>query len=304
MHYTDRIHPGIDLELSTQDISQRLELGEYTGMHIIKFGFEDLVVRVGETAIKYFSKEREDHDLERLDLILTEITSPKIAVNHPRLYPAQGAYNFIHTIGGSRQAFMVMEWIDGGDYTSGRPPNEAETRDLVGQLARMHSSGVNVPPVENEWVLASLVDAYQKTETALEISDRELLEPAVADFDAIQHRALPDAFVHGDLFKGNVLRGSHLIDFSKAGVRPRIYELAVAAHLFFDPNNPHDFSGHDRFVATYDSVVGLEDTEREFLPVYVRAAHACAYLCAVRNEQNGVSTPENDSHKAFGLVGL
>ena len=313
--YIGRVHPEVDIEQSLRVAAEELELGEPGEVQVIQSGYEDLVMKwqtsLGAHAVKFFAAHRTPSDLERIDSVLTHITSPGVAVRHPALRESTNdSFKYLHFPGNARQALIVMDWITPGPLTlNDDMPDEVELEDLAEQLARLHQAATDTTPVESPWLLSGMTAEYPNVANQLPAELRVVLDPIIDMYSEVEEVILPRAFVHGDLFGSNVLRGEtqtlHIIDFSKASHHPRLYELAVTvANLLFNPDHPEDRRLARFFIDSYDQLTPLNDTEWELLPKYVLAAHASTLFAAARNDAAGLHTKENDAHRRIGAQGI
>jgi homoserine kinase type II len=124
----------------------------------------------------------------------------------------------------------------------------------------------------------------QGTLLAVELPEEQLplLRDSLAEIARLQPRirALPQANLHADLFRDNVLfEGTHLtgvIDFYNACSGPMLYDVAIAVNDWCShPNGEIDQERSDALLAAYSTL-------RHFTPAEAQLWHTMLRLACVR----------------------
>lgn len=264
-------------------------LGEPVSWEVVTTGYEDTTMRMATTTGRYIVKTftpRPGADLagRAAGLIRAAVAA---GVRHPRLHPAPGDCDAVHTMPDDGTRYLVMDEVDGRDaYGLGRPISARETTDLIAQVARLHTVRLAPEPVADPWAIPQLPATAAALAPHLDGTARSMIAAALDALAAVPTAALPHALIHGDLTMGNVLVDTtgqvHLIDFGAAGHHPRIQELAVAA-ANLTANSPEPLP--QRLTALADQYTRhhqLTSAEHAALPAYGFAAAAMEFLGAAR----------------------
>jgi Ser/Thr protein kinase RdoA (MazF antagonist) len=101
-------------------------------------------------------------------------------------------------------------------------------------------------------------------------------------------------------------RGIYIVDFGVSGVYPRIQELAMLlCDLFFTPDKAEYTKNYQLALDAYQETVQLEDTELEWLPTFVKLAHAMHIIApTIQKVKHGNSSAENEHWLRRGREGL
>ncbi|MCA9334484.1 phosphotransferase, partial [Candidatus Saccharibacteria bacterium] len=294
------------------DIASAFDLGEYQTHEPILLGYEDLNARLdtsdGTFFVKFFLKDRTDAECERYARVMQAVVDA--GINHPAISRAQG--DAIYRPKGTNLRAVVMEWLESTkDFEQERPSDE-ELVELVNQATRINRLDVKLPEADfiyDSWAISNFPKEYKKWRHVLSEEDKALVEPVLADYEALDVDSLPTAFVHGDLIRTNVMKtrnGIYVFDFAVSNVYPRVQELAVLlCDMFFDPNSEEETSRlYGLLLTEYQKHIQLTPDELKALPVFVRAAHAMHVLGGARGEDQGDGGEENDMWWNLGRIGL
>jgi homoserine kinase type II len=159
-------------------------------------------------------------------------------------------------------------------------PNAHQCQEVGSLLAHIHLATRDNPiPRQSDrgldWMLA------EGPTQALQLSDEQvpLLRDALQEIQTLKARlqALPQANLHADLFRDNVLfDGSHLagvIDFYNACSGPMLYDLAIALNDWCsEPDGSLDLKRAQALLATYASLRPFTAAETELWPSMLRIA--------------------------------
>lgn len=310
--YFERLDFTGDLAEPLADISSAFDLGEYQSHEPILLGYEDFNTRLdtsdGTFFVKFFMKERTDDECERYTRVIEAAIDA--GVDHPSLSKTRGSA--IYRPGGTSLRAIVMEWLDAvKDFNEERPTDE-ELAELVKQATLINQMEVELDDsdfVYDSWAISSFPKEYKRWQHVFSPEDKALVEPVLKDYQELDIDALPQAFVHGDLIRTNVIkaaRGIYVFDFSVSNTVPRVQELAVLlCDMFFDPESETETARlYDLLLEEYQKHTPLTQAELKALPVFVRAAHAMHVLGAARGEQQGDGGEENDMWWNLGRTGL
>jgi Ser/Thr protein kinase RdoA (MazF antagonist) len=134
---------------------------------------------------------------------------------------------------------------------------------------------------------------------------------AMTHYKEIPVDELPQAFVHADFTKGNVLTDAagqvYILDFSVSNWYPRIQEVAVvAANLLHSDASPVPLTERCQQVAAgYQAYTPLTDLERSSLYAYSLAVVASEFLGAcVEIHLNGSTSAETAGWVRLGRASL
>jgi Ser/Thr protein kinase RdoA (MazF antagonist) len=134
---------------------------------------------------------------------------------------------------------------------------------------------------------------------------------AIAQYEEIPVHELPQAFVHADLTKGNVITDAsgrvYILDFSVSNWYPRIQELAViAANLLHSDSSPASMTERCQKVAAgYQVFTRLTDVELCSLHAYSLAVVTSEFLGAsLEIHLNGNTSTETESWLRLGRNNL
>lgn len=310
--YFDRVDFDGDLAKPLADIAVAFNLGKYRSHEPILLGYEDLNVRLETTDatffVKFFLKDRTDSECERYARVMQTVVAA--GVNHPIVSTADG--KAIYKPGGTNLRVSVMQWLDGiKDFDKDRP-TDGELARLVEQTTRINQVDIQLSDTDfiyDYWSISNFPAEYKKWQHVVNTEDKALIEPALRDYEAIDTKSLPLAFVHGDLIRTNVIKTKdrlYVFDFAVSNIYPRVQELAVLlCDMFFDPKSEEETSRlYNLLLDEYQKHIALTHEELKALPAFVRAAHAMHVLGATRGEAQGEGGDENDMWWQLGKAGL
>lgn len=188
---------------------------------------------------------------------------------------------------GRPYAPLVGKWVSVFPWRDGRhlmaiTPSIATTFGAA--LAKLHVAGRQLPP---SWQRRSIYDhehlvgRFQRIETerdpelahAIKILGEELATAAASA--AVRGRA-SQGIIHGDLFRDNVLwqgdQISAILDFEQASGGSLAYDIAVCINDWCWTDNAPRIDVAQALLAGYQQVRRLTVSDREALPIEVRAA--------------------------------
>ena len=285
-------------------VAKDYQLGDFIESRKVEMGYEDsnhvIETTSGEYFVKIFGGYRDMEECQRYVGIIEKAL--EAGVSHPKMH--QGPKGSLDHLEGSNANLAVFEYIDGETfYELGKGPDEDETKEVVRQAATINTIDYRPPFVYDEWAVTNVQDQYKITEQHLSEEEKEAIAPLVAEFGNINVKALPYAFVHGDLLTTNVMKskkgGLYVFDFACANYYPRIMELAVLmCNLLKDQDA-------DFVVDEYQKHLKLTEDELKQLPLFVDLAHAMHVIGARReNAIHGNATEENQYWLNQGRKGL
>lgn len=312
--FQNRIQYKGDLATLLKHVCSDFKLGNYVRHNIVPVGYEDLniilVTHSGNYFIKCFADYRTAEDCNRYLHIMQKALT--CGIQHPELYKSSQGYLYEWKDKISSVRLCVMEYIDGDTfYSIDEQPTSDELRFLAKQAALINQIDVKPEPVYDSWAVVNFVAEFNKKKQYLSQQDLQMITPLVDDFQKIDLDKLPHCFVHGDIIKTNVMRSKdgklYILDFSVANYYPRIQELAVLfCDLFFNDKNPDTFSEcYELGLSEYQKLLPLTKEELQFMPLYVKAAHAMHIICPnFEREANENTSEENLQWLELGRAGL
>lgn len=287
--------------------------GAIIDMQPITTGYEDLNVIVTTATerlvVKVFDRGRSAADCERyIDNIERAI---ECGVRHPPLRRSSDDGRRLLSFDATCQPMRgcVIDFVAAPSlYERGDVLDTAEQNDLMRQVALLatDSSARDTSSAER-WDQRDPWSALQ-LHRHLGQDDlptgpvRDLATTIESSFDLNAIARLPVGFVHADLVPTNLICPGDgtvvVIDFGRAGVLPRIHELAVLAAYTLAFNDvdhgQRDHLGHiDHMVDMYEQHHPLTSEEREILPTYIAAVGAACMVTAELERLAGNATLEN-----------
>ncbi|KTC41281.1 homoserine kinase, partial [Pseudomonas putida] len=159
-------------------------------------------------------------------------------------------------------------------------PNNQHCVQVGELLAHIHTATLDAPLVRRtdrglDWML----EEGEKLVAGLDAAAAELLRPALAEIQAhhAQILALPQANLHGDLFRDNVMfEGTHLtgvIDFYNACSGPMLYDLAITVNDWCsDEQGALDAPRARALLGAYAALRPFTAAEAQLWPLMLRVA--------------------------------
>ena len=159
-------------------------------------------------------------------------------------------------------------------------PTLADCAAIGRFLARMHRAAAPLLPVaphhprQRDWVLARRAELrHMLAAWQVAVLD-EGVAYAVALLRRADYAALPDAVVHGDLFRDNALFASDglagVIDFHHAARHKRVFDIAVSVNDWcMTLDNRVDDAFASAMLSGYQSLAPLTLGERLLLPAFL-----------------------------------
>ncbi len=162
-------------------------------------------------------------------------------------------------------------------------PQAADCAQVGAMLARMHLAGQDYPAQQpNLRGLAWWVETVPVVKPFLSAAQTELIDTELAFQQALaatpECQALPRGPIHADLFRDNVMFDgptlSGFFDFYFAGCDTFVFDIAVCLNDWCIDlaTGALDDTRAQAFVAAYDAVRPLTDTELRLLPSLLRSA--------------------------------
>ena len=162
-------------------------------------------------------------------------------------------------------------------------PQAADCAQVGAMLARMHLAGQDYPAQQpNLRGLAWWVETVPVVKPFLSATQTELIDSELAFQQALaatpECQALPRGPIHADLFRDNVMFDgptlSGFFDFYFAGCDTFLFDIAVCLNDWCIDlaTGALDDTRAQAFVAAYDAVRPLTDTELQLLPALLRSA--------------------------------
>jgi len=261
---------------------QRLGLGALTDLHGIRSGIENTnyyaTTARGQWVVTLFERLGREQLPYYLQL-MQHLAERAIPVPAPQ---ADGSGGLLHTIAGKPAA--VVTRLPGSHRLAPDAPHCAQVGEM---LARMHLAAVDFPLsqphlrglawwAETVPVVLPFVDDAQ----AALLRDELVFQQQVAASPAGQ--VLPQAAIHADLFRDNVMfdetagddRLCGFFDFYFAGTDTLLFDIAVCLNDWCaDPASGRlDENRAAAFCFAYQSVRRLEGAEVRLMPALLRAA--------------------------------
>lgn len=162
-------------------------------------------------------------------------------------------------------------------------PQSADCAQVGAMLARMHLAGADYPAQQpNLRGLAWWTETVPVVKPFLSAAQAELIDTELAFQQALAasagYQALPQGPIHADLFRDNVMFDgptlSGFFDFYFAGCDTFGFDIAVCLNDWCIDlaTGALDDARAQAFVAAYDAVRPLTDTELHLLPSLLRSA--------------------------------
>lgn len=300
-----------DLTALLERVADAYVLGDVTGWEVLTTGYEDCNVDLATTrarvVAKVFAAGRDAGIAERTAGLIA--AAQAAGVRHPRLHRDRHD-RLVHSCLGHQ--VLVMDFVPGRTlYDLDRAPTPGELAGIVEQAARIHTVDAHPERVFDPWAVTNLAPLAGQLRDVLDGEQSRLVGQALAGIAGIDQDALPEALIHADLTKGNVLLGDDgtvtVLDFAVANRFPRVQELAViAANLTHGA--PAQLPVRAETIAELYSAaaaVPLTPAERVALRMFTRAAAAMELLGALAEwHHRGNRSPETEYLIGLGLAGL
>ncbi|HEX4452706.1 MAG TPA: homoserine kinase [Kofleriaceae bacterium] len=218
--------------------------------------------------------------------LVTALAKAGVVTPSPMVASSTGLpYAPIASSGGRKWA-SVFPWRD-GKHLAAEAVTAAHAERFGVVLAELHVAGLELPTA---WRRGSIYDhdhLMMRFERCARVDDKALSravailreELAVARGAMPVRRAATQGFIHGDLFRDNVLWNgepeviSAILDFEQASGGSLVYDLAVCINDWCWTIFPR-FDLAAALVAGYTRVRPLSAADRAALPIEVRAAAA------------------------------
>jgi Ser/Thr protein kinase RdoA (MazF antagonist) len=304
---------GTSLPHLVGHVAAEYQLGGVQDWHVLTTGYEDcdIDLRAGRThlVVKVFTRDRGGLAARTAGLIAR---AQAAGVRHPRLHRDRGG-SLVHCYDGHQ--LIVMDFDPGRSfYDLGRAPTTDELTAIITQAARIHALDAHPEFVFDPWAITNLIPMAAAVGPGLADPQlRRLVGRAIREVRRIDRLALPDALIHADLTKGNVLLGLGgevtVLDFAVANRFPRVQELAViAANLTHGSPDPLPVRIEDieDIASLYSGIAPLPLTgpERDAPRAFGLAAAAMELLGALAERQAGNDSPETRYLISLGTAGL
>jgi Ser/Thr protein kinase RdoA (MazF antagonist) len=301
---------GTSLPHLVGHVAAEYRLGGVQDWHVLTTGYEDcnIDLRAGRArvVVKVFTRDRGGLAARTAGLIARARAA---GVRHPPLHRDRGG-SLVHCYDG--QQLIVMDFDPGRCfYDLGRAPTSDELTAIITQAARIHALDAHPEFVFDPWAITNLIPMAAAVGPGVADPQlRRLVGRAIREVRRIDRRALPEALIHADLTKGNVLLGPGgevtVLDFAVANRFPRVQELAViAANLTHGSPDPLPARIED-IASLYSDAAPfpLTGPERDALRVFGLAAAAMELLGALAERQAGNDSAETRYLISLGTAGL
>jgi len=282
LNYSDDLAPVIERTCRVYGI------GKIESFNLIETGYEDCNVLIKTSNRKFlakmFAKYRKEEDIERFVAIV--LAALDAGVNHPKILKTNTGYIYRDE---TDIVLALLEFVEGKTFKElGRVANDNERQSLLEQAAFINRIGLQPSFMIDTWAIQHLEPVYADLQSFMTNEDKKMVEEVVREYRNIHLEALPQAFVHGDLTKANVIKSDdgkiYVIDFSVSNWYPRIQELAViAANFLNDPNSDMSLKEKTVNIATeYSKFNRLTEEELKYLYPVTLAAVAMELLGGLR----------------------
>jgi Ser/Thr protein kinase RdoA (MazF antagonist) len=301
------------LSVLSKAICRDYKLGKLIYNRSIPEGYEDFNMEVrtskGKYFVKVFANWRSIENCRRYIGVLS--AALRFGVSTPKLFKCKGDSLDIINIGGKTFRSAVFSFIEGGSYQKNRRlPGLDEIKTIARQAALINTMKINPGYQDDSWSIMNLEKAYRKIGGSLSKSDKRLAQPVVNNFKRIDLKALPHAFVHGDIRAGNTLRDSKhhiwIVDFAVSNYYPRLIELGVLATDMCLGKTKDETEQKLRVaLEEYQKHIKLTRLERKLLPNFM-AAGCATYMINGHHHllSSGVTAKESRYLYKRGKQGL
>ena len=161
----------------------------------------------------------------------------------------------------------LFPWVD-GDISCQRAVTPARAHALGAALARVHLAGADLPASPNRFDAAALRARLDRVPVSYPVGR---LRAALDAAEAARKGGIPTGFVHGDLFRDNVLwtapdsdRIAALLDFESASHGPLAFDVAVTL-LAWCYGDTFERATAGALVAGYDAARPMGAAEKRAL---------------------------------------
>ncbi len=311
--FNSRLIDQASLGSAIQEALDTCGLGSVVDAQLVDVGFEDYnMIVTNDVSEKYFikvmSRSRDEKSIRRYVSIIDAALAA--GVNHPRVYKNADNETLVRTHSG--MTMVVMEAVKGKTfYDLDSTPTPQQLDALMHEVVKISHISYMPEAEYDSWAIPHIDAAYEQALPHMPSDAKQLVDQAVAAYNALPLADLPTCFVHGDLTKANVMVGDdgmlYVIDFSVANMYPRIQELVVmATSLMYDKHTPLDL--RDRLDILADRYVEnggeLTDIERTSMFAYALAGLAMEYLGSLNEQVKNGHSDEAEHWQHVGLQGL
>ena len=275
--FQKRIGFNGDLREISRRVCADYGLGSFVSSKVADSGYEDLnfclETAKGKYFVKVFNENRTENECYRL---INIINKARLAgVKTPGLLENHSGFLDSFTLQGALIRLLVLEFVQGKTFFDLHCfPNASETKFLARQAALINSINYRPSLIYDEWALENFPAEFEKKKKFLAKKDLALIKAVLEEYESINPKKLPHAFIHADMHVGNILRGKGIwvIDFAVANYSPRIYELAVLAMGGLQKKNIR------LALEEYQKHISLSEKELEAFPILTKAASAMYLL--------------------------
>ena len=306
-------HSVVDARPLGVEIQKHFALAEPTHCELLTRGMND-VYFVRANGVRYAariwraSRLTGDHVAFELEFLahLQRAGVPVIAA----IPMVDGGFFFtVEAADGPRQV-CLFEWAEGAPFT--KAPTAAGAHEIGATMARIHDAAESFTPpaprpikftenIKRSFPAVAKRLAHRPHEVDfLRAASQAITDAAVAAYE----RRVPCGAIHGDIHARNVFvaqdQSIAVLDFDTCGEAHLAHDLTsfiwANAFISLDPSiRGLNDEINDRFIAGYDSVRPLSDTERGDLPLFIALkefSFLCG-MCAVVNVVGHVSLTES-----------
>ena len=243
---------------------------------------------------------------------LTRAGLPVPALLRTTLGYAYASYPAVQTLdaagmSGAVQPVLLCQRLPG---VHRHVPTAADCAAIGRFLARMHRAAaalLDIAPVhprQGSWLVARRAELRHTLAAWQVVLIDEAVAYAIALLQRTDYAALPEAVVHGDLFRDNALFLSEglagVIDFHHAARHKRVFDIAVSINDWcMTPDSQIDEACAFALLAGYQSLAGLTLGERLLLPAFLTYA---ALTFALSRLQAGARDAQRPNKSALPML--
>lgn len=310
----DRLNYSGDLRPIIERLAQSFSIGTVQDFSVFKIGFEDCNVKIitdqGRYVAKIFSKKRSVEDVQRYVHIMEEVVAA--GVHHPKLFFTSEQTVLYTDSEYPELRLVLMEYIEGKTFLElNQAPNDKERLEVLHQAALINGIQFHPSYLFDSWAIPNIQSMFERTKKYINSADIPVVEKAITQFQQVPIDSLPQAFVHGDFTKANVMKTESgeiwILDFSVSNWYPRIQELAViTANLLSDQTNTFSLGEKSaQVVQEYSRYNQLTPEEVLWLYPYALAGLAMEFMGSHQEKYiNGNPSSEIDFWLNLGRQGL
>lgn len=301
--FYNRINLRFNLSELSKSICQKYGFGQYVSEEIILVGYEDfnfiLTTDVDKFCVKVFNKYRTDADVKKyIDRIKL---ANSLNINTPKVYNCDNDILCEIALNDITFKLCVFEYIEGKSfYDLNEIPTEKEIRNIVEQMAHIHSAKLESDFIYDKWTITNFIKEYEEKGKYLDNKYNKVFKALIDRTANIKFAELPTSFVHGDIISSNVMKDNNnklwIIDFAVSNYLPRIVDLAVTScNLCLNPESEDKTIASTKIILNeYQKYNKLTDYELECFPLFYDLANAMGILQISYLSKFGKKAEEDD----------